>query len=108
MFTGIITDIGRVAAITKRDQGVRSAHRDCLGSGRHRHRRLDCLFGRLPDRHGFARPMARQPRWFEVEAWEEALRLTTIGGWRSGHAHQSGAIAEDRRRTRRPHGQRPC
>jgi len=23
-------------------------------------------------------------RWFEVEAWEEALRLTTIAGWTSG------------------------
>jgi riboflavin synthase len=23
-------------------------------------------------------------RWFEVEAWEEALRLTTIGSWQPG------------------------
>ena len=23
-------------------------------------------------------------RWFEVEAWEEALRLTTVAGWRPG------------------------
>ncbi len=23
-------------------------------------------------------------RWFDVEAWEEALRLTTAGGWASG------------------------
>lgn len=23
-------------------------------------------------------------RWFEVEAWEEALRLTTASGWKSG------------------------
>ena len=23
-------------------------------------------------------------RWFEVEAWEEALRLTTIAGWKAG------------------------
>jgi riboflavin synthase len=23
-------------------------------------------------------------RWFEVEAWEEALRLTTIGTWKEG------------------------
>jgi riboflavin synthase len=23
-------------------------------------------------------------RWFEVEAWEEALRLTTIGAWKEG------------------------
>jgi len=23
-------------------------------------------------------------RWFEVEAWEEALRLTTAGNWQQG------------------------
>ena len=23
-------------------------------------------------------------RWFEVEAWEEALRLTTAGAWQAG------------------------
>ena len=47
-------------------------------------------------------------RWFEVEAWEEALRLTTHRAWTAGHPHQSRAVAEDRRRTRRPSRLRPC
>jgi hypothetical protein len=54
MFTGIITDIGRVAAISRARSGRRSAHRNRLGSGRHRYRRLDRLFRGLPDRHGTA------------------------------------------------------
>ena len=28
-------------------------------------------------------------RWFEVEAWEEALRLTTAAGWQAGPASTS-------------------
>jgi riboflavin synthase len=83
MFTGIITDIGRVAAITPLDQGARlrietawdpagidiGASIACSGV---------CLtVTALPG-------TGETTRWFEVEAWEEALRLTTIGGWRAG------------------------
>ncbi|WP_422373424.1 riboflavin synthase [Hoeflea sp.] len=83
MFTGIITDIGRVAAISQRDQGLRlrietswdpatidiGASIACSGT---------CLtVTRLPEQ-------GDNSRWFEVEAWEEALRLTTIGQWREG------------------------
>ncbi|WP_420409010.1 riboflavin synthase [Hoeflea sp.] len=83
MFTGIITDIGRVAAITPRDQGLRlrietswdpatidiGASIACSGT---------CLtVTKLPEPGDNA-------RWFEVEAWEEALRLTTIGQWGEG------------------------
>jgi len=83
MFTGIITDIGRVAALTGRDQGVAlrietafdpagidiGASIACSGV---------CLtVTALPEQGDNA-------RWFEVEAWEEALRLTTIGGWTEG------------------------
>jgi len=83
MFTGIITDIGRVAAMTGRDQGVAlrietafdpagidiGASIACSGV---------CLtVTALPEQGDNA-------RWFEVEAWEEALRLTTIGGWTEG------------------------
>ncbi len=83
MFTGIVTDIGRVLSVQPRDQGVcvRIATRydpstieigasiACAGV---------CLTV-------VARQDAdAQPRWFEVEAWEEALRLTTAAGWREG------------------------
>lgn len=85
MFTGIITDIGRVAKVEPLEMGVLlriatvydpatidiGASIACSGT---------CLtVTRLPD--------AGSPeRWFEVEAWEEALRLTTIGTWSVGTA----------------------
>lgn len=83
MFTGIITDIGRVAALTKLDQGVSlrietswdpagidiGASIACSGV---------CLtVTALPEQ-------GDNSRWFEVEAWEEALRLTTIATWSVG------------------------
>ena len=45
--------------------------------------RLDRPCRRLPDRHGLPEPGSTD-RWYEVEAWEEALRLTTIGSWQEG------------------------
>ncbi len=85
MFTGIITDIGQVAALTKLDQGVSlrietawdpasidiGASIACSGV---------CLTVTALPEHG------DNSRWFEVEAWEEALRLTTIGSWSAGSA----------------------
>jgi riboflavin synthase len=83
MFTGIITDIGRVAAVTERDQGVGlrietvwdpagidiGASIACSGV---------CLTVTALPADG------DNSRWFEVEAWEEALRLTSIGTWEAG------------------------
>ncbi|KJS19838.1 MAG: riboflavin synthase subunit alpha [Hoeflea sp. BRH_c9] len=83
MFTGIITDIGRVAAVTARDQGVSlrietawdpagidiGASIACGGV---------CLTVTALPQQG------DNSRWFEVEAWEEALRLTTIATWSDG------------------------
>lgn len=83
MFTGIITDIGRLAALTERDQGVSlrietawdpagidiGASIACCGV---------CLTVTALPGHG------DNSRWFEVEAWEEALRLTSIGTWQLG------------------------
>lgn len=83
MFTGIITDVGTVRAVSPKAGGIRirietgydpatidiGASIACAGV---------CLtVVALPD--GGA-----NRRWFEVEAWEEALRLTTIAGWREG------------------------
>ncbi|MEM5473298.1 riboflavin synthase [Hoeflea sp. AS60] len=83
MFTGIITDIGRVATVTERDQGVAlrietafdpatidiGASIACSGV---------CLTVTSLPEHG------DNARWFEVEAWEEALRLTGIATWAVG------------------------
>lgn len=83
MFTGIVTDIGRIAKAETLDQGRRlrietaydpagialGASIACSGV---------CLtVTALPD-------AGADRRWFEVEAWEEALRLTTAGGWSEG------------------------
>lgn len=83
MFTGIVTDVGTVASAARLDQGVRlridtaydprtidiGASISCSGV---------CLtVVTLPD-------AASNARWFEVEAWEEALRLTTASDWAAG------------------------
>ena len=83
MFTGIVTDIGRIRSVTPLDEGVRlqiateydpagiaiGASIACSGV---------CLtVTALPEANS-------DKRWFEVEAWEEALRLTTAGGWGTG------------------------
>lgn len=83
MFTGIVTDVGTVASISSLPQGVRlridtaydpatvaiGASISCAGV---------CLTVVALPEHG------SNQRWFEVEAWEEALRLTTAAGWQAG------------------------
>lgn len=83
MFTGIVTDIGTVDGITALPEGRRfriatsydptgieiGASIACAGV---------CLtVVALPQ-------TGSNERWFEVEAWEEALRLTTAGSWEQG------------------------
>jgi riboflavin synthase len=83
MFTGIVTDVGKVAEVSELEEGIRlrietkydpaaipiGASIACAGV---------CLtVTSLPDE-------GSNRRWFEVEAWEEALRLTTASKWVSG------------------------
>ncbi|WP_157014647.1 riboflavin synthase [Mesorhizobium xinjiangense] len=83
MFTGIVTDIGTVNTLIPLDEGMRlrvetnydpatidiGASIACSGV---------CLtVVGLPE-------AGSNQRWFEVEAWEEALRLTTAGQWGEG------------------------
>ncbi|HLP67984.1 MAG TPA: riboflavin synthase [Rhizobium sp.] len=83
MFTGIVTDIGTVESVTPLKEGIRlriatsydSATIDMGASIAHAGTCLTVTA--LPD-HG------SNARWYEVEAWEEALRLTTIGSWTKG------------------------
>lgn len=83
MFTGIITDVGTVAEKRPLNEGARfrietaydpatiaiGASIACSGV---------CLtVVTLP-------PAGSNARWFEVEAWEEALRLTSVSAWQVG------------------------
>lgn len=87
MFTGIITDIGEISEIKNLNSGVEltiktgfdpntidiGASIACAGT---------CLtVTQLPDASSNTRSNSG---WFKVEAWEEALRLTTIGTWKVG------------------------
>lgn len=83
MFTGIVTDVGTVASASQLPEGVKlrietvydpatidiGASISCAGV---------CLTVVALPEGGSNR------RWFEVEAWEEALRLTTASTWQSG------------------------
>ena len=82
MFTGIVTDIGVVEAVTELDKGrrlrIKTSHDPAtidLGAS------IACGG---PCLTVTALSDAGDGRWFEVEAWEEALRLTTIGDWQVG------------------------
>ena len=83
MSTGIVTDIGTIARVAPLDKGVKL--------------RIDTAYdpatidiGASISCGGVCLTVVALPepgantRWFEVEAWEEALRLTSIAGWSTG------------------------
>lgn len=80
MFTGIVTDVGTVSSVTPMDEGVRlriaTAYdpRTIEIGASIAHSGVCLTVTALPGE-------GENARWFEVEAWEEALRLTTIAGW---------------------------
>lgn len=84
MFTGIITDVGTVEAVTPMDGGLKiriatSYDPQTIDIGASIACSGPCLtVTALSDE-------ASNRRWFEVEAWEEAIRLTTVGEWQPGH-----------------------
>lgn len=83
MFTGIVTDIGTVEAVTPLKEGIKlriATNYDpkTIDMGASIAHAGVCLtVTALPE-------SGSNERWFEVEAWEEALRLTTIAGWQKG------------------------
>ena len=83
MFTGIVTDIGTIEKITPLNEGLRlrvSSNYDpqTIDIGASISHAGVCLtVTALPDQ-------GSNQRWHEVEAWEEALRLTTAGVWSEG------------------------
>lgn len=83
MFTGIVTDVGVVASATPLPEGVRlriNTAYDPAG--------ID--IGASIASSGVCLTVVAlaesgsNDRWFEVEAWEEALRLTTVANWQPG------------------------
>lgn len=83
MFTGIISDIGTVARLNALDKGKRL--------------RIDTRYDPATIEIGASIACAgvcltvvalpaeeSEARWFEVEAWEEALRLTSASSWQGG------------------------
>ena len=78
MFTGIITDIGRVEAVTELDAGKRFRVSTSWDLS-------DLEIGASVAHAGCCLTVvAIGEGWFETEAWEEALRLTTLGSLHSG------------------------
>ena len=83
MFTGIVTDIGTVERVEPMNAGVRLRVRTgydpaTIDMGASIAHSGTCLtVTALPEQ-------GSNERWYEVEAWEEALRLTTIAGWTAG------------------------
>ena len=83
MLTGIITDVGRVAAREDLPMGLRlrlESDYDPAGidiGASISHGGVCVTVTKLPDAGSNA-------RWFEVEAWEETLRLTTLASWGEG------------------------
>lgn len=83
MFTGIVTDVGRIVSVVPREQGVRLRIATAYDPGQ-------IAIGASIACAGVCLTVVNLPepdvdaRWFEVEAWEEALRLSTAAGWQEG------------------------
>jgi riboflavin synthase len=83
MFTGIITDIGRITALSPRDGGRRFRIRTAYdAAGIDMGASIACSGVCLT----VVEKGVDSGNWFEVEAWEEALRLTTASAWSVGTA----------------------
>jgi riboflavin synthase len=83
MFTGIVTDIGTIEALRPLPKGVRLRVRTNYDPA-------TIAIGASISTGGVCLTVVELPeqgsnqRWFEVEAWEEALRLTTAADWTDG------------------------
>ncbi|MBR0556075.1 riboflavin synthase [Ciceribacter sp. L1K23] len=83
MFTGIVTDVGTIESVTPLNEGVRLRVQTAYDP-------TTIAMGASIAHSGTCLTVTALPaegsneRWYEVEAWEEALRLTTIGSWTSG------------------------
>ena len=82
MFTGIVTDVGEVLAVTPRAEGLMRIKIAC------RHQRASLILGASIACAGICLTVVGAGEddraWFEVDAAAETLRLTTAREWRSG------------------------
>ncbi|MFB9951117.1 riboflavin synthase [Rhizobium puerariae] len=83
MFTGIVTDVGTVERLAPMEEGIKlriatSYDPKTIDMGASIAHAGTCLTVTGLPAEG------SNERWFEVEAWEEALRLTTIATWKEG------------------------
>ncbi len=107
MFTGIVTDVGTIESVSPMNEGVKlrvaTAYDPAtIDMGASISHSGVCLtVTGLPDE-------GSNGRWFEVEAWEEALQADDHRDLEGGHSRQSRALSEDRRRARWPHRLRAC
>ena len=83
MFTGIVTDVGTVSKVEPLAEGLRLRISTAYDP-----KTID--IGASISHSGICLTVVTLPaesaneRWYEVEAWEEAIRLTTIGRWVEG------------------------
>ena len=83
MFTGIVSDIGTIEAIVPLEEGIRLRIKSNCDPAT-----ID--IGASIACGGVCLTVVEKPeegtnaRWFDVEAWEEALRLTTLGECKVG------------------------
>jgi riboflavin synthase len=83
MFTGIVTDIGEVLAVTPRAEGLRRLRIGC------RYPRISIAEGASIACSGICLTVVGTGEgggqtWFEVDAAAETMRVTTAGRWRAG------------------------
>ncbi len=83
MFTGIVTDIGTIESVSALKEGIK-----LRVATNYDPTTID--MGASISHSGICLTVTGLPqdgsngRWFEVEAWEEALRLTTVSTWQAG------------------------
>ncbi|MGY5794571.1 riboflavin synthase len=83
MFTGIVTDVGKIESVFPLKEGIKLRVATAYDP-------VTIDMGASISHSGICLTVTGLPgegsngRWFEVEAWEEALRLTTIGTWKEG------------------------
>ena len=78
MFTGIVTDIGKISSVDDLPQGKAFRVETAYDTST-----ID--IGASIAHSGVCLTVVKKGEgWFEVEAWEEALRLTTLGNLKTG------------------------
>ena len=78
MFTGIVTDVGEILSIVQLDSGRRFRVKTAYDVA-------TIEIGASISHSGVCLTVVEKGEdWYEVEAWEEALRLTTLGRLKAG------------------------